>query len=305
MIVPPSISCVGRCANRFIIPLLFFVFALSIRASGAQETSITLIHKERSLQPGEAILLQARSSRPLKQLRAEAFGRVYPAFTEDEGITWTGLVGIDLETKPGRYKVTLLGADEDGKSVATHDMLAVKDKKFPTRELTVEPKYVTPPADVMARINEERVSVDRIFHSTTPKKLWNGSFLLPVPGEVISAFGKRSVYNGQPGSPHRGTDFRGATGTAIKAPNAGKVVLASGLYYTGKTVILDHGLGLYSYFGHMSAVSVKEGAFVQTGEIVGKVGATGMVTGPHLHWTVCLVGVRIDPLSLVDILAQP
>ena len=128
---------------------------------------------------------------------------------------------------------------------------------------------------------------------------------VPVPGEVISAFGKRSVYNGQPRSPHRGADFRGATGTPIRAPNAGKVVLASDLYYTGNTVILDHGLGLYSYFGHMSAISVEEGALVQTGEIVGKVGATGLVTGPHLHWTVCLVGVRIDPLSLVDILANP
>jgi murein DD-endopeptidase MepM/ murein hydrolase activator NlpD len=278
---------------------------LPIRAAGPQAAEITFIHKERSLQPGEAILLEARSSRPLKQLRVEAFGRAFSAFSEDGGLSWTGLAGIDLNTKPGSYKITLSGTDENGQAVTAQESLVVKSKKFPTRNLTVEPKYVAPPSDVLARINKERAQVDGIFNSTTAERLWKGSFLLPVPGKVISAFGKRSVYNGKPGSPHRGTDFRGATGTPIQAPNAGKVVLASDLYYTGYTVILDHGLGLYSYFGHMSSISVEEGALVQTGDIVGEVGATGMVTGPHLHWTVCLAGIRVDPLSLIDILAKP
>lgn len=305
MIVFPPLRSVGSLAGGFIIASQIFVLLLSFGTASPQETSITFIHRERSLQPGEAILLEARSSRPLKQLRVEAFGHNFSAFAEDKGFSWTGLIGIDLETKPGSYKVMLSGTDESGKSVTAHELLVVKSKKFPTRELTVEPKYVTPPPDVLARINKERAIVDGIFNSVTPEKLWDGSFLLPVPGKVISAFGKRSVYNGQPRSPHRGTDFRGATGTPIRAPNAGKVVLASNLYYTGNTIILDHGLGLYSYFGHMSFISVKEGALVQTGDIVGKVGATGMVTGPHLHWTSCLAGIRIDPLSLVDILARP
>lgn len=305
MIVCSSLRSVGRVPNGLIIAFLLSLLVLPLKAAGPQEAKITFIHKERSIQPGEAILLEARSSRPLKQLRVEAFGRVFPAFSEDEGSGWTGLAGIDLNTKPGSYKVALRGTDEGGKTVTAQDILVVKAKKFPTRNLTVEPKFVTPPSDVLARINKERAKVDGIFNSTTPEKIWDGSFLLPVPGKVISAFGKRSVYNGKPGSPHRGTDFRGATGAPIQAPNAGKVVLASDLYYTGKTVILDHGLGLYSYFGHMSSISVKEGVLVQTRDIVGKVGATGMVTGPHLHWTVCLVGIRIDPLSLVDILAKP
>jgi murein DD-endopeptidase MepM/ murein hydrolase activator NlpD len=305
MVVCPRYRSACRLASSFIIVFLLCVFALSLKAASPQETTITFIHRERSLQPGEVILLKARSSRSLKRLRVEAFGHVFPAFSEDKGFSWSGLVGIDLETKPGSYKIRLSGIDAKGKSVSTHDILAVKAKKFPTRELTVDSKYVTPPADVLARINKERARVDGIFALVTPEKLWDGSFLLPVPGEVISVFGKRSIYNGQPRSPHRGTDFRGAPGTPIRAPNAGKVVLASNLYYTGNTVILDHGLGLYSYFGHMSALSVEEGALVQTGDIVGKVGATGMVTGPHLHWTVCLLGIRVDPLSLVDILANP
>jgi murein DD-endopeptidase MepM/ murein hydrolase activator NlpD len=121
---------------------------------------------------------------------------------------------------------------------------------------------------------------------------------------VISAFGKRTVYNGQPRSPHTGVDFRGAVGTPIRSPNAGRVVLAENIYYSGNTVILDHGLGLYSYFGHMSAFSVKSGDHVETGAIIGKVGATGRATGPHLHWTVRLIMARVDPLSLVKILSN-
>ena len=305
MNVSPSSRNIGRYGTGFIVALLLSAFALSLTAAGPQETDLTFTHKERSLQPGEVVLLEARSSRPLKQLRIRAFRHVFPAYSEDGGVSWAGLVGIDLATKPGSYRVTLDGAGADGRRVTTHDELVVKAKKFPTRVLTVDPKYVTPPADVLDRINEERARVDGIFASTTPERLWSGPFVLPVPGKVISAFGKRSVYNGQPRSPHRGTDFRGAEGTPIQAPNEGRVVLASNLYYTGNTVILDHGLGLYSYFGHMSVLSVEEGALIHTGEIVGKVGATGLVTGPHLHWTVCLAGIRVDPLSLVDILTNP
>ena len=183
------------------------------------------------------------------------------------------------------------------------DTLTVTAKTFPTRRLTVDEKFVNPPQQVLARIQEESARVRAIFDTVTPRRYWSGSFSLPVPGPVISAFGKRSVYNGQPRSPHSGTDFQGATGTPIRAPNAGKVVLASALYYSGNTVILDHGLGLYSYFGHMSAFSVKEGDQVKPGEVLGKVGATGVVTGPHLHWSVRLAGTRVDPLSLIRVLA--
>jgi murein DD-endopeptidase MepM/ murein hydrolase activator NlpD len=300
MVLPFAQRSLARLALGLLFLLSFVISAVSI--SG--DKTLAFVHKERALQPGEAILLEAHSARPLKQLAAKAFGRKFPTFAENGNLQWTGLVGIDLETKPGRYTVTLNGIDTGGNSVAARDVLTVIAKKFPTRELTVDEKYVTPPADLLARIQRERERVNGIFASLSPKRFWNGPFRVPVPGKVISAFGKRSVYNGQPRSPHAGTDFRGATGTPIRAPNAGKVVLAANLYYSGNTIILDHGLGLYSYFGHMSAFSVKEGDLVQSGQVIGKVGATGLVTGPHLHWTVRLVGSRIDPLSLVNILGD-
>ncbi len=272
-------------------------------APGAAALQIQVTHQARSLQPGEVVLLRARSRNPLRRLTASAFGRQFPLFTDEKSLAWTGLIGIDLETKPGRHTVRLQGISASGGTVLSEDTLTVTAKTFPTRRLTVDEKFVNPPQQALARIQEESVRVRAVFDTITPRRYWSGSFSLPVPGPVISVFGKRSVYNGQPRSPHSGTDFQGATGTPIRAPNAGKVVLASALYYSGNTVILDHGLGLYSYFGHLSTFSVDEGDQVKPGEVVGKVGATGVVTGPHLHWSVRLAGTRVDPMSLIRVLA--
>jgi murein DD-endopeptidase MepM/ murein hydrolase activator NlpD len=263
---------------------------------------MTVAHRARSIQPGEVVELTMGSTRPLHEVRARAFGRSFPCVGTADPLKWSGLVGIDLDTKPGPYVVNVTGLDADGKAVAVDYPVTVAPKKFATRALTVDERYVSPPRDVLARIQKESETVRAIFDTVSPERYWTGPFILPVPGRAISEFGKRSVYNGQPRSPHAGTDFAGATGTPIKAPNAGRVVLAANLYYSGNTIILDHGQGLYSYFGHMSAFSAREADMVAAGDVVGKVGATGLVTGPHLHWSVRLAGTRVDPLSLIDVL---
>ena len=284
--------------------VLLLQFATAPISTVAVDDAITFVHSARSMQPGEVILLEARSPQPLRELQAKAFAREFVFFPGNGGLQWTGLIGIDLETKPGNYRLELSGIRTDGKAAIGGGTLSVKSRKFPERHLTVDEKYVSPPAEVLARIKQESKRVTGIFSTTTPERIWQGPFRLPVPGEVISAFGKRSIYNGKPRSPHAGVDFRGSTGTPVRAPNSGVVALASNLYYSGNTVILDHGLGLYSYFGHMSSISVQEGDRVETGAIVGKVGATGVVTGPHLHWTVRLSTSRIDPMSLVHVLGR-
>jgi murein DD-endopeptidase MepM/ murein hydrolase activator NlpD len=119
---------------------------------------------------------------------------------------------------------------------------------------------------------------------------------------VISGFGVRSIYNGEPRAPHNGADFASPLGTPVSAPGGGRVVLAESLYFTGRTVVIDHGLGLVSLLAHLSRIDVREGTDVVTGAQIGLVGATGRVTGPHLHWTVRLQGARVDPLSLIAVL---
>jgi murein DD-endopeptidase MepM/ murein hydrolase activator NlpD len=289
-----------------IICLLVLLVAGMPPALSPQGSSISIkvARKARSLQPGELVVVTAEASRPLSDLHADAFGHDFPLFTEDGGTNWTGLVGIDLDTRPGEYDLKLHGSDRQGAAAESIEKLAVVGKAFPTRSLTVDQKFVTPPPEAQKRIQEESERVRAILNSVDPQKYWRDAFMVPVPGAPISAFGKRSVYNRQTRSSHAGTDFRAATGTPIRAPNAGRIVLAAGLYYSGNTVIIDHGLGLFSYLGHMSSILVTQGSEVQTGQVVGKAGATGLVTGPHLHWAVRLAGTRIDPLSLLSLLGN-
>jgi murein DD-endopeptidase MepM/ murein hydrolase activator NlpD len=126
-----------------------------------------------------------------------------------------------------------------------------------------------------------------------------------VPQPANSAFGTRSVFNGEPRSPHAGTDFLSPAGTRIKAPNAGRVMIARELFFSGNTVVIDHGLGLFSLLAHLSRIDVHEGDLVERGALVGLVGATGRVTGPHLHWAVRAGDARVSALSLLALAGGP
>lgn len=203
------------------------------------------------------------------------------------GKTWQDLIGVDLETKPGTYR-------------ASPDVvLQILPKQFPVRRLHVAPDFVTPPPEALARIAEDNKKTSVIWDRITARK-WTGAFLLPVSGgQPTSNFGTRSYFNGQRRSPHAGVDFLSQTGTPIRAANHGTVVLAEPLYFTGNTVIIDYGDGLYSLYAHLSEFKSHQGDTVAPETVVGLVGATGRVTGPHLHWAVRLQGARVDPLSLV------
>ena len=202
------------------------------------------------------------------------------------GKTWKDLVGIDLATKPGTYRMS------------SGTTLRVLPKQFPVRRLTVAAEFVTPPPEALAQIADDAKKTSAIWPRITPRK-WTGAFLLPVDDTATSSFGTRSFFNGQPRSPHTGTDFLSPSGRPIRAANRGAVVLAEPLYFTGNTVIVDYGDSLYSLFAHLSELRVREGDAVEPDTVVGLVGATGRVTGAHLHWGVKLQGANVDPLTLV------
>jgi murein DD-endopeptidase MepM/ murein hydrolase activator NlpD len=276
---------------------LIVLLAASLRAQS--DPSVGVTESARSIQPGELVVLTLTTPKPVDSLTVRAFNEDLRPFRVDER-TWRVLVGIDLNVKPGIHAVTIVpGA---GKNVAVTHNLAVKPKAFPTRRLTVDDAFVNPPPAVTKRIDDEAARLAAIWNSSAPDRLWTDLFVRPVPQEANSRFGSRSILNGQARSPHGGADFASPTGTPIKAPNAGKVVLAEDLYYTGGTVVIDHGLGLISLFAHMSRVDVREGQPVERGAVVGLVGATGRVTGAHLHWTLRANGARVDPLSLLAVL---
>ena len=231
-------------------------------------------------------------------VHVRAFGRDLLPFRSDGG--WRVLIGIDLDVRPGTYPVSI---DAGGATVVRN--LVVTRKTFRTRRLTVDPDFVTPPPSAAERIAADAKLLQSTWRSSAPERLWSTAFVRPVADAANSAFGSRSVFNGKLRSAHGGADFLSGAGTAVHAPNGGRIAVARDLYYSGNTVIIDHGLGLFSMLAHLSAFDVREGDRVEAGQIVGRVGATGRVTGPHLHWAVRVNDSRVDPLSLLAVLGRP
>lgn len=258
--------------------------------------------KARSLQPGELVLYTITVPTGGTDVTIAAFERTVRAIRSD-GDTWLALVGIDLTTKPGTFPTTVTATLPAGMASTTKS-LTVAPKQFPTRRLTVNPAMVNPPPTAIDRIKRDTEKINNVYRSPTMEPIWSGPFARPVLDAANSRFGSRSVFNNTRSSPHTGADFSSPAGRPIRAPNRGRVRLAEDLYFSGNTVILDHGLGLFSLFAHLSAFKVQEGDTVATGDIVGLVGATGRVTGPHLHWAVRATGARIDPLSLLAVLGR-
>ena len=182
--------------------------------------------------------------------------------------------------------------------------LDVQPAAFAERHLSVPPRFVDPPESERPRIEREAVRLRAIYDTVSTARP-PGLFVPPVPHPQSSPFGSRSVFNGQPRDRHAGLDFASPAGAVIRAPAAGRVALVAPLYFTGNTVVLDHGYGVHSILAHMQRTSVREGQVVARGARLGTVGATGRATAPHLHWSVRLGATRVDPASVLDVLAAP
>ncbi|HEV8211120.1 MAG TPA: peptidoglycan DD-metalloendopeptidase family protein [Vicinamibacterales bacterium] len=267
----------------------------------APET-IEITARSRAIQPGEIVVLSIVAPETSAVLRVRAFDHDVAAYRDGDR-AWKALVGVDLDVKPGTYPVTVHAGSGAGTARATYD-LVVRPRVFRTRRLTVNEAFVTPPASEQERIAREAALLAGVWRAPAAEKLWTGAFVRPVPQEANSAFGTRSIFNGKPRNAHGGADFLSPAGTPIHAPNGGRIAVARLLYFSGNTVIIDHGLGLFSMLAHLSAIDVHEGDRVTTGQLIGRVGATGRVTGPHLHWAVRASDARVDPLSLLALLGR-
>jgi len=212
---------------------------------------------------------------------------------------------VDLEKEPGEYGLKITGETASGEKVSCSVKVAVRQGRFATERLQVGTEFVEPNPEQVKRANEERQKLRDIFDRVTPERLWDGPFRVPLDGVTTgSNFGKRRILNGNAGSPHGGADFPAVTGTPVHAAQRGNVALAEELFFSGNTVVLDHGLGIYTFYGHLSEIDVKAGDALEAGAVLGKVGATGRVTGPHLHWGLTVERARVNPLLLVKLLGN-
>jgi hypothetical protein len=260
--------------------------------------------RARAVAPGEPLRIVVYSPEPLVSLegrfldRPVGFVRSGGGHGAKEG--WSGWTLVDLDRSPGPAVLEVRGRARSGAEAAATHAVSVEPKEFPEQRLRVEERYVTPPPDAQERIARERELLRTVYTAFRDVPPPPGPFVRPVPGEPTSAFGLRRFFNDQPRAPHSGLDLRAATGTPVLASGPGKVAFAGDLYFSGLCVILDHGGGLFTIYAHLSRIDVTEGDTVARADQVGHSGATGRVTGPHLHWG-ARVGDRIfDPTALLD-----
>ena len=213
----------------------------------------------------------------------------------EDGQRWIAIVGLPLSVRPGSQQIEV-----DGRAHS----FQVGNRDYAEQRITLKnPQQVNPNPANLKRIERELAEQTRAYRQFSPRQPSNLLFDRPVEGPVegplSSPFGLRRFFNGEERNPHSGLDFAAARGTPIRAPAAGRVILLGDYFFNGKTVFVDHGQGLISMFCHLSAIDVKLGDELPRGAVLGKVGATGRATGPHLHWNVSLNDARIDPAIFI------
>jgi murein DD-endopeptidase MepM/ murein hydrolase activator NlpD len=229
----------------------------------------------------------------------EWLGRPLLFFPGRGGQAWFALAGVDVEAPaaPSQLKITVGMAS--GGMLDLSRNVEIHPAHYLTGSLTVAPKFVEPGPEALKEIALDAELKKKVFAASAPEHLWTASFRAPVTAAPTDSFGTRRMFNGKLASIHMGMDFRAPMGTPVRAGNSGVVVLARPLYYEGNCVVIDHGLGLFTVSMHLSRIDVREGQRVATSERLGLSGATGRVTGPHLHWAVRWQGAYLDPAKLL------
>jgi len=317
---------VAAPAFRFIATLsIFFVLAsppapaqkkrssveqTPARAWVKQECSQGVELRLTSVDPrqGSLQLVEITGALPLGDVTGQWDGNEVPFWKHEPTANkaldeWRALLGIDLDhaTGPGNFTISLKTASGESSTCTVN--LTVKPGQFAIEALKVAPQFVEPNPEQLARAQAEQQRLRQIYATVTPEKLWSGKFRIPIVGATTGGnFGKRRVLNGEPSSPHSGVDIPAPAGTAIHAAQRGRVVLAEPLYFSGNTVVVDHGLGVYTLYAHLSAFDTKVGDTLDAGQILGKVGDTGRVTGPHLHWGLTVNRARVNALDVLKLL---
>jgi murein DD-endopeptidase MepM/ murein hydrolase activator NlpD len=213
---------------------------------------------------------------------------------------YAAIVGVDLDAKPGPVKIIVKGKTASGEHLERQLELEIKAKAFLQEEFSVPAAFDQLSREVLERIRREQERLERVFVASPPTRIWDGPFVPPVMGSITAPFGYRRVVNGVPRAPHTGADLRAALGTEVVAANHARVVLLGEFFFSGKSLVLDHGAGLFTMYFHLSDFKVREGGVVRKGEIIGLSGMSGRVTGPHLHWGARINNARIDPFELVE-----
>lgn len=292
---------------RQILTLLFFTLPLLVwmGQSPYAQNHFRVESFPKVVMQGQVYFIRVFGPLSLKSICIEFQGvRVPLAFSEKRG-AYEGLFGIDMTSQPGTYPVKINGIDESNKVYLSSHSLKVEEVDFGVQKLSLPPSMVELDTKTLERVNQEAMKLKILFQAFQDERFWRGAFIRPLEGKLSGAFGVSRMINGKRRGQHTGIDLQAEEGTPVLACNSGMVVLVDELFFSGKSVILDHGWGLFSMYFHLSETQVKEGDHVHKGTMLGRVGSTGRSTKPHLHWGVRMNGARVNPLSLPGLKTVP
>jgi murein DD-endopeptidase MepM/ murein hydrolase activator NlpD len=282
---------------------LFTLITLSVLAAlslfGQTESAIkNVFWQPNELQPGSVTLFTVELNRAATKVSGQFLGKDLLFFYSGKASVWYSLAGVDVETTPGTYDLRIRAALPGGRVARTVKPVEIGTVTFRTGDVNVPENFVKPD-----QASEKKVAVDQRLKERTFAHFitaqWSGDFIKPVEAPPTDSFGMTRIFNEELTSEHRGTDFPIKEGSPVMASNSGTVVLARDLFYEGNCVVLEHGQHFFTIYMHLSKIQVRGGQKVRKGQRLGLSGATGRVTGPHLHMGVRWEGSYVDPTKLL------
>jgi len=282
------------------ICLLALVWLSVAGLAHAQDVALTLRLTPEQVKQGGVTAIRIQGTLPAEPLRLRVGNREIPLDSPNAGGLRTVWIGVDLEQRPGPLDVAVEGMTSGGRRLHARASIRVLDAGYPVQRLTVARSFTELDAATLQRATREKAIEDRLWQTVTATRFWRGPFRSPLENGVRgTGFGLKRIINGEPRAPHTGIDFSVPAGTTVLAANAGVVVLDEEHFFAGKSLVLDHGEGLYTMYFHLQDSVAPLGQQVSQGDRIGHVGSTGRATGPHLHWGARLNGARIDPEELL------
>jgi murein DD-endopeptidase MepM/ murein hydrolase activator NlpD len=288
-----------------LIYMILMFYILSVYSYGAElnfaNSVFSLKCRAAEFRPGELYIFEVRP------VAGQKIVSVNGAFLETamefyaEGDAFIAMFGVPAKISPHKYDALINVKTSSGKEVSGSFEIPVRKRIFKVSRLNVDPLYLEYPPETLQRIEAEKQILIALWKKTTPEKLWNGMFIYPIASEITLEFPIKRVFQGEFRSFHSGIDLRAQEPTEVLAANSGVVALTGDHFFSGNFVIIDHGRRLFSFYAHLSAIKVKEGDAVEKGQVIAISGSTGRITGPHLHWTIKVNSVNIDPVGITEI----
>ncbi len=292
----------ARSSVGFVLGLLLLSNAWPAPAFGQerQESGVAVSWIPEKPEQGDAMVVTVEAEGSVSKVEGRFIDRDLIFFPWGEG-SWKAFAPIPVGARTGERPLTVTVVSQEGGRSQSRASVALLPHDFQETELRVDPRFIKPPEEERPRIRRDRQMIREAFAVSKDERLWRLPFVRPVEGRRTSPFGTRRTFNGEIRSRHMGVDFDGRPGDPIKALTDGEVVLAHDLYYAGRSVFIDHGHHLFTVYFHLTDIEVEVGERVEAGQRIGTVGATGRVTGPHLHLGVRVQGRYVNPERFLEL----